>query len=231
MNANFNFLSKPYQDSRLAHFYHIKTLQKSSEEALVNLLIAWFKKLSIKNPTDHSDILWIGLQDENNYYVVDQFKEVFKFQHYRPLSLKTKFIVITNAAKLNENISNKLLKTLEEPSNQTTIILLNPESNQLLATVQSRALNFTLNLALDEEYKQLAQEAGHKIQSGMTLNEFLGDYKKIPNVDQKILKGILAQQEKYPHQQLLELTKSIEEAALFHSAITNRLTHIYYFLN
>lgn len=231
MRENFEFLKPLYDSNRLAHFYHFKALHRTSEFIMSQLLIDWFKSIGIKNPTDHSDLLWIGYQNETTNYHVDSIKEVYKFQDYRPLSLKTKFLIITNAQKITDIIANKLLKTLEEPAHFTTIILLNPNSAELLPTVQSRALNMTLNLHEHDEDILLFKEISLKIQNGLNLHEFIDQYKKTPEIDLKILKGILNKKELYRSEKILILTKSIEEARTYHSAVSTRLTHLYYFLN
>lgn len=96
----------------------------------------------------HSDLIWINApENERNYKNDDAgIIELFKTQAYGPTSWNRKFIVIERIDLISQNISNKLLKTLEEPQEQTTIIFLNPIQSNILQTILSRAI--VLNIPL-----------------------------------------------------------------------------------
>ncbi len=102
----------------------------------------------------HGDILWIkkSSADNKEYRSKDKdFEEVYSFLEYRSLQLKKRFIVVPNAHKLSYLLSNKLLKTLEEPSPNTIILFLAPTNGQFIQTILSRANIWSLSSGLKNE--------------------------------------------------------------------------------
>ncbi|SHN37621.1 DNA polymerase III subunit delta' [Gracilibacillus kekensis] len=57
---------------------------------------------------------------------------------YTGLESNKKVYIISQAEKMTDNASNRLLKFLEEPSQQTTAILLTENSHAILSTIRSR---------------------------------------------------------------------------------------------
>ena len=103
------------------------------------------KESKEKIPLGHGDFLDI-LPPENQDYKVDDegIKAFFKAQSFGTLELKHKLIFIHSAHLISENIANKMLKTLEEPQEDTTIFFLKPNQSPLLATIESRAIKIQL---------------------------------------------------------------------------------------
>lgn len=58
--------------------------------------------------------------------------------NFRPYEAKARFFIIDNADKMNEEASNALLKTLEEPQSTTYIFLITSRPASLLTTIRSR---------------------------------------------------------------------------------------------
>lgn len=58
---------------------------------------------------------------------------------FKPYEAKYKIVILWMVERMNESASNKLLKTLEEPPDNTLIIMLAERYELLLATVRSRA--------------------------------------------------------------------------------------------
>lgn len=75
---------------------------------------------------------------------VEQIRELIEKISMRAFLNNYKIVVIPEAHCLNQAASNCLLKTLEEPTVQTVIILISPTLSQLLPTIRSRcqALKF-----------------------------------------------------------------------------------------
>ena len=95
-----------------------------------------------------------------NFYLIDlvQNKKNIEISQIRSLisnlkmssfNNKPKMILIDNIHYLNKNSINTLLKTLEEPSDNTFFILIN-SNKEVLPTLKSRCLNFKIMLPYDE---------------------------------------------------------------------------------
>ena len=67
------------------------------------------------------------------------------------LDLKNiKIVLIDNAEYLNINSSNALLKIIEEPNDDTIIILIQDSSKRMLDTLSSRFVTFNFNLKFNQ---------------------------------------------------------------------------------
>jgi DNA polymerase-3 subunit delta' len=69
---------------------------------------------------------------------VDQMRDVEREANFRPYEGNAKIFIIEEADKLNDASSNALLKTLEEPSANTHLILITARPAFLLSTIRSR---------------------------------------------------------------------------------------------
>lgn len=94
----------------------------------------------------HADILWNKREDPSKIYSIKdgELDELFKFMEYGSLELPWRFVVVEDPQKLSRTYLNKLLKTLEEPAPNTSVIFLDYENTQFLDTIHSRAVEFTL---------------------------------------------------------------------------------------
>ena len=62
----------------------------------------------------------------------------------------SKIILINDAEFLNINSSNALLKIIEEPNDDTIIILIQDSSKRMLDTLSSRFVTFNFNLKFNQ---------------------------------------------------------------------------------
>ena len=85
---------------------------------------------------NHPDLHFV--EADGNSIKIEQIRTMQKELSYRPLEAPKKICVIDDAEKLNLAAGNALLKTLEEPTANTLIILLTAQPDALLSTVRSR---------------------------------------------------------------------------------------------
>ena len=71
-------------------------------------------------------------------------REIVRESFHQPFQSEVLTIIVGNADKLTPEAQSALLKTLEEPSEKTQLILLAPTRNSLIATVSSRCLEVNL---------------------------------------------------------------------------------------
>lgn len=86
----------------------------------------------------HPDFLEIDLLEDKQQISVDQIRKITTFLNKSRSFDAYKVVLIQNVDRLNLNASNSLLKSLEEPTKQTILILVSSQYSQLLATVKSR---------------------------------------------------------------------------------------------
>jgi DNA polymerase-3 subunit delta' len=91
----------------------------------------WFKKLEIEN--------------KQGAISVGESAEVLKSIIYKRFEAKYKVVIMWHAEKLNVDAANKLLKFIEEPADNTLILLITDEAEGLLRTILSRTQQIRFN--------------------------------------------------------------------------------------
>ncbi|MEM1043937.1 MAG: DNA polymerase III subunit delta' [Bacteroidota bacterium] len=71
-------------------------------------------------------------------YNVDRVREITRDLRYRPAEGRVNFALLTDADQMNEASANAFLKGLEEPGEQTVIVLTASRPDRLLPTILSR---------------------------------------------------------------------------------------------
>ena len=106
----------------------------------------------------HPDVLVIPPDPPQMMIKVDQVRKVIETIYYRPAEGKEKIYIFTDSAFMKE-AANSLLKVLEEPPEFATIFLLTENSGELLPTIRSRSMVFTLgSLPVEEIERDLAEQ-------------------------------------------------------------------------
>jgi DNA polymerase-3 subunit delta' len=72
-----------------------------------------------------------------------------------------KFLIINDAENMNAESSNALLKTLEEPPENTHIILVTSNLNEILPTIKSRCVKIRFRPLAPEDVELLLQREAH----------------------------------------------------------------------
>ena len=91
----------------------------------------------------HPDVLVIPPDPPQMMVKVDQVRRVIETIYYRPAEGREKVYIFTDSAFMKE-AANSLLKVLEEPPEFATIFLLTENTGELLPTIRSRSMVFTL---------------------------------------------------------------------------------------
>ena len=106
----------------------------------------------------HPDVLIIPPDPPQMMVKIDQVRHVNETIRYRPTEAKRRVFIFTDAAFMKE-AANALLKVLEEPPDFATIFLLARNAGELLPTIRSRCVSFTLSpLPLQEVEAYLTKE-------------------------------------------------------------------------
>lgn len=99
----------------------------------------------------HPDYLRLEPEEEGKGIGVDKVRSLGKFQSLKSQYSRGQVVQIQPADALNTNAANALLKTLEEPSGDTTLILATDRPMTLLATIRSRCQLIVLKPAFGVE--------------------------------------------------------------------------------
>jgi DNA polymerase III subunit delta' len=90
----------------------------------------------------HPDV--VEFEPEGNQILVAQAEAIIREAHSAPIEAERKVVAVLEADRLNEQASNKLLKTIEEPPARSTIVLVTSSPDELLETVRSRCQRIDL---------------------------------------------------------------------------------------
>lgn len=92
----------------------------------------------------HPDVLIVPPDPPQLLIKIGQVRQVIHAAYYRPpIEAKRAFTIFTSSAFMKE-AANSLLKVLEEPPEQTSLILLTENPQELLPTIRSRAMLYRL---------------------------------------------------------------------------------------
>ena len=101
----------------------------------------------------HPDVLIIPPDPPQMMIKVDQIRRVIETIYYRPSESRERVYIFTDSAFMKE-AANSLLKVLEEPPEFATIFLLTENPGELLATIRSRSMVFSLTALPAEEIER-----------------------------------------------------------------------------
>jgi DNA polymerase III subunit delta' len=105
----------------------------------------------------HPDVLVIPPDPPQMMIKVDQVRRVIETIYYRTAEGRERVYIFTDSAFMKE-AANSLLKILEEPPEFATIFLLTENPGELLPTIRSRSMVFTLGALPAEEIEQYLSE-------------------------------------------------------------------------
>ncbi len=93
-----------------------------------------------------------------NVIKVSSIREVRRESSMTTSDRRTRVTIISQAERMNDEASNTLLKTLEEPSGETLLILTTARREQILPTIQSRCQVIRFEALTEEEIRTALME-------------------------------------------------------------------------
>lgn len=156
------FLKSVYRGRRLAHAYVFVGSQGvgKTKTALNFAKLLVCEKPQQDDPCDrcpscvkaeamnHPDVQWV--KPEGQFIKIDSIREACRRLNLKGFESSKKILIISEAEYLNDESSNALLKTLEEPTPQTVIILIATTLKAILPTIASRCQKIVFS-SLSEE--------------------------------------------------------------------------------
>ncbi|MEC5425017.1 DNA polymerase III subunit delta' [Virgibacillus sp. C22-A2] len=144
-------ITNSIRKDRISHAYLLQGERGTGKEAIALLLakrlFCDINKTSVEpchecnackriTSGNHPDVHWI--EPEGQSIKIEQIKNLQKEFTYSGLESSQKVYVIQGADTLTLNAANRILKFLEEPSKQTTAIMLTENSQSIISTIRSR---------------------------------------------------------------------------------------------
>ena len=185
----FDFLSKSIANKKLAHTYifagpadlgkatsavfFAKTLlcKKSTELFKNSCDCLSCAKINV-NKNIHSDLNILEKEADKKNISVEQVRQFRTKLNMSSFANSYKVGIIKEAENLNENSSNALLKTLEEPKTNVIVVLTTSNIDAILPTIRSRAQTLQFNL-VDQDliYNFLVESHGINREAAKNLSQ------------------------------------------------------------
>lgn len=126
---------------------------------------------------NHPDFYIIN--EEGDSIKVDTIRELTEKVIEKPIISNRKVYIINDCDKMTKEAQNCLLKTLEEPPEFVTIILISSNENLILNTIKSRCMSVKFKNIEDKELLKYAKEViGYEEVSNNLLKTFDGSIGK-----------------------------------------------------
>jgi len=97
------------------------------------------------NAGTHPDLLMVEPEEKGKQIKIEQVRKVTEFVNTTAQKGHNKVVLLGPAEAMNVNASNALLKSLEEPSANVTLLLYSHQPSGLLATIKSRCQHFAVH--------------------------------------------------------------------------------------
>ncbi len=135
------------------------------------------KSCTCFNGKNHPDFYLINEDGEN--IKIDVIRKITSKVIEKPIISKRKVYIINDFEKMTKEAQNCLLKTLEEPPEFVTIIIISSNENAILNTIKSRCMTIKFkNIDNDLLYDYLINDLGYDNISEILLKSFGGSIGK-----------------------------------------------------
>lgn len=148
-------IEKSWQSGQLAHAWLLQGAPHGAAlrftEQMLNLIFNNHPQIQTHS---HPDLVWIEPQSKSRRIGIDEIRDMIRQLSQTSFSGGWKAGVLLGADRLTPEASNAFLKTLEEPSAKTLLILVTDEPQSLLPTITSRCQR----IVLTDEDGQVSRE-------------------------------------------------------------------------
>lgn len=129
------YLQKALQENRLP-----QTLLFAGLDGVGKSLFAKEVAAHLLDSAKSPDLHILTPEGKSGLYAIDTLREMMEKEHAAPFQAPGKVFILEDAERMQPASSNALLKTLEEPSSDTTFILLSNSPQEMLPTILSRCV-------------------------------------------------------------------------------------------
>lgn len=133
------------------HFAHVAAQLLLCLSPVNDLACGSCKTCQLMAAGSHPDFLKLVPEDGSKVIKIDQVRDVTDFVNKTPQQGKRKVIIVAPVEALNMNASNALLKSLEEPAGNSTLILVSHSPSLVMATIRSRCQKMELAIPAKDD--------------------------------------------------------------------------------
>jgi len=157
---------------------------------------------------EHPFVNWLTPERS---YTLDQIDEILHTTSFQLDKDEQRFFILQQAERLTDHCSNRLLKTIEEPSNGYHFFFLTDRPEMIPLTIRSRCVVKKFQLQTHDAYKELMQPF-----LNLQFNDPLGFMKQIDALDIKEHESLKIVDNLYEHwtNQLKQTLESSEPQLL-----------------
>jgi DNA polymerase-3 subunit delta' len=154
----FQYLSRAYERGRLAHAYLISGPPGSGKRGLVSDLAALVTGATVSDvfAAQPPGVYLAEPESKSRRIVIDQVRALEHSLQMRASGGHRKVAIVAEADRLQPQAANAFLKTLEEPPNDSLLLLLSSMPEVLPDTILSRCI--AVPLAAEEKAEASAEE-------------------------------------------------------------------------
>lgn len=152
---------------------------------------------------NNPDFIFIDIEDNEKAIKISQIRNLQLKIAEKPIISESKVYIINNADTMTHEAQNCLLKTLEEPPEYVTIILIGANDNNFLATIKSRCTKIYFDKISDEDIKKYLKE--HK-----KINDVSDDLIKL--CGGSISKSIHIKEKEELYNQIAHIVKNLDKS-------------------
>ena len=183
------YLNRELENNTVLHSYIFSGVESIGKMLFAKEFAKYILCLEKKDDTcSCKSCLCFKSENHPDFEIINQNGETIKIEQIRTLTNKIiekpiisekKIYIINDAEKMTKEAQNCLLKTLEEPPEFATIILITSNVNLLLNTVVSRCINIAFEKIPDDILKKYCIEnLGYANLDNTTLESFNGSIGK-----------------------------------------------------
>ena len=122
----------------------------------------------------HPDLVWVAPEEDKQQISIDQVRAATERLTKTSYRQGYKVAVVTPAHLMTPSAANSVLKTLEEPSPRSLLMLITSQASMLLPTVRSRCQKVTISRpSRQTAIAWLRDKSGHTIEPALL--DFAGD--------------------------------------------------------
>ena len=159
------------------HFINYLFSKNEKNSYSINDLIINKENLSYKllHKNIHPNFFLIENNNFEKDVKIEQVRSLLRFLSKSTYSKDLKIVMIDNIENFNLNSANALLKSLEEPRNNTFFFIIHSNKDQILSTIKSRCIEFKIFFSETNKkniFKKIAQQYDGELESDDLSKDF-----------------------------------------------------------
>ena len=160
----------------------------------------------------HNNPDFFIVMPDGNSIKIEQIRNMQRGIQEKPIISTKKVYIIDNADKMKPEAQNALLKTLEEPPEFVTIILIGENENEFLATIKSRCMILHFNQISNSDIKRYLENNYNMNVTSNMLEVFQGSIGKAIELKDRQEDYLTIEQaiENLENEDLIDLIKKLD---------------------